>query len=651
MTKAVVFDFDGVIAETEPIQLEAYNKLLDQFNVPPLSEATFIREYVGLPSLKIVEHLSKKFNIPKSAKELAILKETLYEKLLEKNSLKKRSGLVELLEQLKRNGWHMAIASSSPTATLNKLLSAINVDEYFWPVLSSDSVSQGKPAPDIYELAVTRLGLAKTRVVAIEDSNSGLSAAKKAGLKCVAVPNRFTMDHDFSQADFLSIQLENLSHEKLISLIQKEIVYVPKSASGYCHVLLNTIRRLCSNSSVKIHVKNPIKDESILSQLAELEELYQDPPDALILVPVSDTQSIRRTLLRIASQGTVIVPVDQEIKFDVEVDSRPLLKSCCVAADCQKGGEIAAKALLKAIEYKGSIGIVSGPRNIRPSKDRRLGVLDHIASYAPQVRLEVMEYTNWYREEGLRAAEGWIRNGILLDGIFCACDNLAMAVADAYQNAETNGRKDLKKPAIVGFDGIPEVYEYILDDRITATIEVNIGYQGRAAFRAATEEIDRGNILVTPSILTKTDIRRDRNRTRCFISYSHTDSAIAQKLCKRLSSAGFHTVFDTERIAVGERFSKICREEINNSKIFLILLSKEAVESKYVIDELEFAVNREARRRLSILPIRVKIDCDVPVVIQDHNYLDLSHNNENLSEKNLSELIRTIDKERKLTAS
>ena len=155
MTKAVVFDFDGVIAETESLQLEAYNILLKQFNAPPLPETTFIREYVGLPSLKIVEHLSSKFDISKSAEELVSLKESLYEELLLKTSLKTRSGLVELLEQLKINGWHLAIASSSPTATLNKLLVTLNVDKYFWPVLSSDSVNQGKPAPDIYELAVT----------------------------------------------------------------------------------------------------------------------------------------------------------------------------------------------------------------------------------------------------------------------------------------------------------------------------------------------------------------------------------------------------------------------------------------------------------------------------------------------------------------
>jgi HAD superfamily hydrolase (TIGR01509 family) len=292
MSKGVIFDFDGVMAETEPLQLEAYNRLLSQFGAPQLTEFTFIREYIGLPTPKILENLRSAFQLSASLEELNSLKESFYEEIVHSTSLEPTPGLVDLLEGLRSHGWKLAIASSSPSTTLHRLLAALRVDQYFWPVLSSDSVANGKPAPDIYELATSRLGVDKNRIVVIEDSHPGFVAAKQAGLKCVVVPNRFTREHDFSGCDLLVGQLMDLTHARLMSLIQSEIVYVPKSVSGYCHVLFSVIRSACSAKRAKVILRSPKKDEDIHSQLAELEELARYTLDALILVPINDTPAL-----------------------------------------------------------------------------------------------------------------------------------------------------------------------------------------------------------------------------------------------------------------------------------------------------------------------------------------------------------------------
>jgi beta-phosphoglucomutase len=464
MSKGVIFDFDGVIAETEPLQLEAYNRLLTQFGAPPLTEMTFIREYIGLPTPKIIDNLRSVFAISAPLEELTSLKESLYEEIIHSTSLEPMPGLVKLLEQLRSYEWKLAIASSSPSTTLHRLLVALHIDKYFWPILSSDSVAKGKPAPDIYELAASRLDVDKDRIVVIEDSQTGFIAAKQAGLKCVVVPNRFTREHDFSGCALLVGQLADITHARLMSLIQSEVVYVPKSESGYCQVLFNAIHNACVTKHTKLILKSPKKDEDIHSQLVELEELARCAPDALILVPIDDTSDIRRILSSIARQGITVVTLDQKVNVNAELGIRSSLKSFSVAADCQRGGELAAETLLDAIGYQGTIAIVSGPRDLKPSKDRRLGFLGYVASYAPRVRLEMVRYTNWYKEEGSQVAEDFIKQGIKLDGIFCACDNLAIGAANTYQSVYRNGRDDLKIPAIVGFGGIPEIYEYILDD-------------------------------------------------------------------------------------------------------------------------------------------------------------------------------------------
>ncbi len=218
-TKAVIFDFDGIILDSEPFQHKAFNSVLSTYHNKPLSLAEFLL-YVGKSTKEIWKTL--KGNIPLSLEELTALKEEHYHALISTYQLVPMAGVIELLEELKHNGWTLALASSSPRQTLILLLNKLKLYNYFSVITSGDEVQRSKPFPDIYTLAVKRLNIDKTRILAIEDSENGLNAATSAELKCIAVPNTYTKNQDFSGSYTITDSMEKLSHELCADMLLNE---------------------------------------------------------------------------------------------------------------------------------------------------------------------------------------------------------------------------------------------------------------------------------------------------------------------------------------------------------------------------------------------------------------------------------------------
>jgi HAD superfamily hydrolase (TIGR01509 family) len=124
---------------------------------------------------------------------------------------------VQLAQRLHVSGMRLAIASSSTRAVIDALLRALGVDDIFAVRISGEdpAVQQSKPAPDVYLAAAARLGVEPAACLAIEDSGPGVRAAKQAGMTCIAVPNRWTADQDFGEAD---VVLESLQYFPLLVL-------------------------------------------------------------------------------------------------------------------------------------------------------------------------------------------------------------------------------------------------------------------------------------------------------------------------------------------------------------------------------------------------------------------------------------------------
>jgi beta-phosphoglucomutase family hydrolase len=197
-SRTIIFDMDGVLIDSEPMQLAAYNAVLESYAVQ-LSEEEFMRWCVGRRSYDIVAFLREHFELSESVEQLLAAKNAAYASILREN-IRPMPGLLPLLDHLTSSGYRLAVASSSSIADIEEVLAGLRVREHFEIIVSGEEVSNGKPAPDIFFEAARRLAVPPDECVVIEDSQRGVEAAVQAGMYCIAVPNRFTAAQDFSRA-------------------------------------------------------------------------------------------------------------------------------------------------------------------------------------------------------------------------------------------------------------------------------------------------------------------------------------------------------------------------------------------------------------------------------------------------------------------
>ena len=137
-----------------------------------------------------------------------------------RDTLPAMPGVVALVEALVAEGVALAIASSSSRAWLDRHVARLGLDSAFTVLVGADMVGGiGKPAPDVYRRACLDLGADPRRAVALEDSEHGITAAHAAGMTAVAVPGRVTRSHDFSAADLVVASLEDVSVADLAGLV------------------------------------------------------------------------------------------------------------------------------------------------------------------------------------------------------------------------------------------------------------------------------------------------------------------------------------------------------------------------------------------------------------------------------------------------
>lgn len=213
---AIVFDFDGLICDTEGAQLEAVSALFERHNATfPLdrwlqSIGTSTAEDNWVPWL--AEQVTGTFDPHKALAEFKTHNRELV------GALKPNPGIESILDMAASAKVPVAIASSSPSSWIEPLLRSLGLREAFDIVVSREHVVHAKPAPDLYLLAMKRLGLANADLaVALEDSRNGSLAAVAAGMHCVAVPGRVTVRQDFShvQRRVSSLAIIHSLHELL----------------------------------------------------------------------------------------------------------------------------------------------------------------------------------------------------------------------------------------------------------------------------------------------------------------------------------------------------------------------------------------------------------------------------------------------------
>jgi HAD superfamily hydrolase (TIGR01509 family) len=202
-TQAVILDLDGLMIDSEPLHQRAFELLLARHGVDHMfTEDEYGRSFVGIPVKENAEWLVAHFDLKGAQEDLIAEREQIYEELLgDPANLIPMPGLFGLLDDLSARGLPLGVASGSPRNQVDVVLRGLQIAARFRTVVAGDDVPHTKPAPDVYRRATEELGVAPARCVAIEDSVTGITAAKAAGLRAIAVPNRYTAHQDLSRAD------------------------------------------------------------------------------------------------------------------------------------------------------------------------------------------------------------------------------------------------------------------------------------------------------------------------------------------------------------------------------------------------------------------------------------------------------------------
>jgi beta-phosphoglucomutase len=224
MLKAVIFDFDGVLVDSEKLHLQAFNRVFAKFNYQ-MSTQQYYDRFLGLSDRELLEAINKE-------KQLFLSENQLEQFLQEKAHTFKNlamtqaaviSGVPEFLKMLADNKIPTAICSGALLPEIEMILKGANLRNFFDCIVSAEQVKKGKPDPEGFVLALkllnkkTNQSIKPQDCVVIEDSHWGLEAAQAAGMRTIAVTNTYSADY-LRPADKIVDNLDELTLDDLNAL-------------------------------------------------------------------------------------------------------------------------------------------------------------------------------------------------------------------------------------------------------------------------------------------------------------------------------------------------------------------------------------------------------------------------------------------------
>lgn len=200
MFKAVLFDMDGVIIDTEPLHKKAYYKMFADVNINV--NDTLYNSFTGQSTINICKRLVSHFQLAERPETLMKLKRQHFKYLFDTDKdLALVDGVLELIKDYYSNGLKLVVASSASMVNINRIFDRFKLNPYFVGKFSGADLKQSKPHPEIFIKAAAHTGFSKSECMVIEDSTNGIKAAHAAGIYCVAYKSQHSLGQDYSKAN------------------------------------------------------------------------------------------------------------------------------------------------------------------------------------------------------------------------------------------------------------------------------------------------------------------------------------------------------------------------------------------------------------------------------------------------------------------
>ena len=216
--EAVIFDFDGVVLDSETPEFESHRRIYERCGVVLTRDEWC--DHIGLwaegHDERWFAQLRDRSPVAPEREVYHAEKRRVFDEVVPREPMR---GIRELLTALAAAGVPAAIASSSPARWVVPAVEGLGLRALFGAIVTGDEVSRRKPAPDVYLEAARRLGVDPSRSIAIEDSGSGIAAAKAAGMRTVTIPHWLTEGHDLSGADLRVAHAGELTLVRLATLL------------------------------------------------------------------------------------------------------------------------------------------------------------------------------------------------------------------------------------------------------------------------------------------------------------------------------------------------------------------------------------------------------------------------------------------------
>lgn len=212
--KAVIFDMDGVIINSEPLHQKVEREIVEELG-GKLSDDD-VASFVGATDYSMWSKIKEKFNLELSVEKLIEIKKERFMKEIDEIQLV--PNFMNFMLTLHKEGYLMAIASSNNRKVVDAIVNKFQLYKYMKFIISGEEVKRSKPDPEIFLTAAKKMNVTPSDCIVIEDATNGVKAAKAAGMKCIGLKNAYTGNQDLSEADLIIENFNELNLDTLKSL-------------------------------------------------------------------------------------------------------------------------------------------------------------------------------------------------------------------------------------------------------------------------------------------------------------------------------------------------------------------------------------------------------------------------------------------------